>query len=598
MKKMCTLFFRSVLVIVLVLGLVGVSPMEKVKAAESYYWPVYGHTTVTSGWCTSARPNHYGIDIGAPEGTAIYATKSGTVYAVGKSCNCYKNTSCACKYEYAGGWIAGCGYCVVVKHNDGTWATYAHLQTNSACVSAGTQISQGQMIARVGSTGRATGAHLHFVISTANPFLYSFSTSSINNNKDNIAYVYEYAHNEQNTTPTDGSRISNYGVENITDTTASISAAVSPAGNVTEAGFYLGTSPDNMQKTVENASASGIVKISYDLGTGKWCSALQKGTTYYYQIYAVIDGVTYKSTVGSFMTTGDGTAPTILSVYAADVDSGGYTVVCTAVDNTGVSRVCFPTWTDANGQDDIFGDWYNTTAVTTTSGENTYLYRVNVADHGNGRGGYSTHVYVYDGYGNYSVNYLQVNVPLNVPFGDVGADSWYYSAVADVYEKGYMSGKGNGTFDPAAKLTRAETAMILYGMEGKPYTAYAGNFPDVYAGTWYADAVSWAYRNGVVSGYGNGRFGTSDNVTREQLAVMLYGYAQLKGKDTGFNNAVLDGFYDCGRVSGYALNAMKWAVSKGLISGNGYGALDPQGETVRGDCAVIISNFSKNVLGY
>ena len=215
-------------------------------------------------------------------------------------------------------------------------------------------------------------------------------------------------------TPVDGERIKNNAVENITDTTAKISANVSPAVNLTEAGFYLGLSPDSMQKVTENATASNIIYISYDLGTGKWCGALQKGTTYYYQIYAIAGGITYKSAVDSFTTTGDSTPPVISNVQVKDINVNGYTVTCEVTDNVGVAKVCFPTWTDANGQDDLYANWTETT-IGSSDGGNTYSYRVNVWDHNNEGGRYTTHIYAYDNAGNYSYYPVIVDVIRDVP---------------------------------------------------------------------------------------------------------------------------------------------------------------------------------------
>lgn len=395
-----------------------------------------------------------------------------------------------------------------------------------------------------------------------------------------------------------GSTISPYEsvyVDEIGDTNAKINASLSEVTYLTEGGFYLSKNVDMSGSTRVSETLNMKVKTMwYDMN--KWYGTLERGTTYYYQFYIIKNGTEYKSDISSFTTTGDGTNPVIVQAYTKDVDSTGYTVVCVATDNTGISRVCFPTWTEANGQDDLASDWYNATAVTTSVGDNAYEYRVSIGAHSNERGAYITDVYAYDGYGNYTCVRVQETVPRYVPFNDVTSSDWYYTAVADVYEKGYMSGKGNGKFDAAGKLTRAEIAVILYGVEGKPYTTYITNFTDVYPNQWYSNAVSWAYRNGVVSGYGNGKFGTSDNITREQLAVMLYGYAQMKGKDINGNANALESFSDKAQTSSYAVQAMRWAITKGLVSGKGNGTLDPQGQTTRGECAVIIDKFVQNVL--
>ena len=210
----------------------------------------------------------------------------------------------------------------------------------------------------------------------------------------------------------DGTRVYNSGVTNITDTSARINAKVSPAGDGTEFGFWYGTSPDNMQKVVENESMKGCVSIWYDLGTGKWTPALKPGTKYYYQIYAVIGGVTYKSAVDSFTTTGDSVKPTISNVKISDVTNEGYTVSCTVTDNVGVTKVCFPTWTDANGQDDLPSSW---PSVSAPGANNTYTFRVKVSDHNNEGGLYHTHIYAYDAAGNYAMQTTNATVVLEVP---------------------------------------------------------------------------------------------------------------------------------------------------------------------------------------
>ena len=113
-------------------------------------------------------------------------------------------------------------------------------------------------------------------------------------------------------------------------------------------------------------------------------------------------------------------------------------------------------------------------------------------------------------------------------FSDVKAGDWFYDAVLYAYENGLMSGTGAAAFSPNQTLTRAMVAQVLYSMEGAP-AGGTSTFTDVAAGTWYASAVNWAAGNGVVSGYGDGTFGPNDNVTREQVAMILYSFAKSKG---------------------------------------------------------------------
>lgn len=172
-------------------------------------------------------------------------------------------------------------------------------------------------------------------------------------------------------------------------------------------------------------------------------------------------------------------------------------------------------------------------------------------------------------------------------FTDIPANVWYNEAVSFVTEKGLMSGTGNDTFAPGDNLTRAMLAQILYNNENKPSTS-GGNFTDVQSGAWYADAITWASQTGIVSGYGNGQFGPNDNITREQLAVILWRYA---GQPT--SNASLTGFTDIGKASDYTLTALQWAVEKGIISGKGNGTLDPTGNATRAEVAQMLMNYFK-----
>ena len=110
-------------------------------------------------------------------------------------------------------------------------------------------------------------------------------------------------------------------------------------------------------------------------------------------------------------------------------------------------------------------------------------------------------------------------------------------------------------------------------------------------GAWYADAISWAAGEGIVSGYGD-TFGPNDPITREQLAAILYRYAQLSGKDTD-QTADLSGYTDSVTISAWAPQALKWAVGSGLISGTGTHTLSPRGTATRAQIAVILQNFCK-----
>jgi len=153
-------------------------------------------------------------------------------------------------------------------------------------------------------------------------------------------------------------------------------------------------------------------------------------------------------------------------------------------------------------------------------------------------------------------------------FIDVPADAWYTDAVDFVERRGLMNGS-NGRFSPDENLSRGMLAQILFNAEGKPAGSAAANFSDVGSGDWFADAVAWAAAQNIVSGYGNGRFGPNDSITREQLAVMLWRYAGSPAP-----TAQTLSFSDAHTASEFAHAALCWAVEKGVMNGNG-GRLDP-----------------------
>jgi len=182
----------------------------------------------------------------------------------------------------------------------------------------------------------------------------------------------------------------------------------------------------------------------------------------------------------------------------------------------------------------------------------------------------------------------------DVKFHDVNETMWQYPFVKYAYDKGYVSGKGSTAdgsviFDPFGKLTREQFVTILHNIEGMPEMDYSRKFTDVPEAQWYTSPVLWAEKEGIVSGVGDGKFGTGVNISREQLATMLMNYAQYKGYDTNAR-ADISGYADAGNVSGWATDAVKWAVANEIISGTGAG-LEPGGEADRGQAATMIYNF-------
>ena len=185
--------------------------------------------------------------------------------------------------------------------------------------------------------------------------------------------------------------------------------------------------------------------------------------------------------------------------------------------------------------------------------------------------------------------------PEGLPFTDVTSGDWFYDAVAYVYDKGMMEGTTDTTFAPTMNLTRSMIAQVLYNLEERPEAPGAAGFTDVAAGAWYADAVNWAAARGIVKGYDTGAFGPEDSVTREQLAAILYRYAQAKGYDTTQGGMAVREFSDSASISDWAQEAMAWAVNAQVLSGKGNGVLDPQGTATRAEVAQMLMNFVEHV---
>lgn len=192
------------------------------------------------------------------------------------------------------------------------------------------------------------------------------------------------------------------------------------------------------------------------------------------------------------------------------------------------------------------------------------------------------------------VSYVKATeTPSKTTFNDVSANDWFASAVDYVTGKGMMNGTAANTFSPKANTTRGMVVTVLYRLENQPSTS-AASFTDVASGAYYANAVAWANANGIVSGYGSGKFGPNDKVTREQLAAILYRYAQYKKYDVSGANS-LDGYTDVQSVSSYAVPALQWANAAGVVTGKSGSKLDPKGNATRAEVAAMLMRFCENV---
>ena len=198
-----------------------------------------------------------------------------------------------------------------------------------------------------------------------------------------------------------------------------------------------------------------------------------------------------------------------------------------------------------------------------------------------------------DGQVTVEVTFLQGEAP-DLPFSDVTESDWFYDAVTYAYENGLMDGVGAGLFAPNSETTRAQLVTILYRLAGQPAPSGDSGFSDVETGTWYTDAVAWAAQNGIVNGVSDTQFAPGDDITREQLAVILYRYATYQGYDVS-QRADLSGFVDAGTISTYAQEALSWANAQGLVLGFEDDSLRPQGNASRAQIAAVLMRFCQTV---
>lgn len=180
---------------------------------------------------------------------------------------------------------------------------------------------------------------------------------------------------------------------------------------------------------------------------------------------------------------------------------------------------------------------------------------------------------------------------IDLPFSDVSAGDWFYDPVCYVYAGGLMTGVSDTAFAPEATTTRAMIVAMLARMENVTSAADAG-FTDVAASDWYATAVNWAAANGIVGGFGDGTFQPNAPITREQMASILYRYAEYKGLDV---SARTDLSHYSDQPSVWAEDVMQWAVAEGLLAGVSDDQLQPQGNATRAQVAAILERFLENV---
>ena len=191
--------------------------------------------------------------------------------------------------------------------------------------------------------------------------------------------------------------------------------------------------------------------------------------------------------------------------------------------------------------------------------------------------------------------YMSIYEALPLPYDDVPADSWYYGAVSFAHYYGLMNGVAETRFDPNGTMTRAMLVTVLCRLDGG---SGSGSMPftDVPKDAWFAESVIWATENGIVNGVGGGKFDPNGRVTREQIATILFRYAEYRGLDVSARTE-LSRFADAGKVSAYAKNPMQWAAEVGIIGGRGSNGrlyLAPQDSGTRAEVAAILMRFLTN----
>ncbi len=178
-------------------------------------------------------------------------------------------------------------------------------------------------------------------------------------------------------------------------------------------------------------------------------------------------------------------------------------------------------------------------------------------------------------------------------FDDVKTGDWFAKAVDYAVDQGMMNGVGGNKFAPDAATTRGMIVTVLYRLEDEPSVGSVA-FTDVHDGEYYAKAVAWASANGIVNGYGNGKFGPNDAITREQFAAILYRYAQYKGYDVSVGESTnILSYADAQSISEYAVPAFQWSCGAGVMNGSN-GKLLPKANATRAQAAQLLMNFCEN----
>lgn len=175
-------------------------------------------------------------------------------------------------------------------------------------------------------------------------------------------------------------------------------------------------------------------------------------------------------------------------------------------------------------------------------------------------------------------------------FSDLVLTAWYHDGTHFCIKNGIMNGFSDGTFKPDRNVSRATIVTLLWRWNRAEKISGTVNYNDVSNSEWYYDAIVWADKNGIVNGYGDGRFGPNDDITREQLAAIFARYAKYVGVDTSAANN-LRRFTDKDLISDWAIDSIKWTVGSGLVEGKPGNKIDPLGNATRAESAAMMMRY-------
>ncbi|MCD8017485.1 MAG: S-layer homology domain-containing protein [Oscillospiraceae bacterium] len=343
-------------------------------------------------------------------------------------------------------------------------------------------------------------------------------------------------------------------------------------------------------KTLEDAALTGTATYDGETveGTLEWdldeTTTVTRGTYYAWtftpddtDVYETVTGTVmlWKSSSSGSSSGGSSSSSSTSSISSTSAEGGsvsfssssaaaGRTVTVTVTPDEGYVLASL-TVTDADG---------NTIEVT-DNGDGTYSFTMP-----------SSEVTV-------TPVFAEENCP-SEPYTDVDTSKWYHSAIDYALNNGYFSGTSATTFEPDASMTRGMFVQVLANIAGIDASEYAGSsFTDVADDAWYAAAVEWAYQNGIVLGVTDDTFAPETTISREQMVVMLYRYAEYLGEDVSVaDESAINAFADSASVSDWAVTAMAWAVENGVINGTENG-IEPLRNATRAEAAQMFKNFDE-----